>query len=73
MINITITNPNLESLLHQAYGDNMPLIEAEFARFIQETRIKQDIDIALQQLQTNESVLMEEAFKTIRSKYEEGI
>jgi len=70
MINITINNPELEALLHQAYGENAALVEQEFSRFIKETQIKRDVKSALQQIELNQTIAMDSAFRALRGKYE---
>jgi len=70
MINISITDPALETLIHRSFGDNQGLIEQEFTRFIQESQIKQDIKESIEQINAGKSVSIKDAFKSIRSKYE---
>lgn len=70
MINISITDPALETLIHQSFGNNQGLIEQEFTRFIQENQVKQDIKESIEQINAGKSVSIKEAFKSIRSKYE---
>jgi len=69
MINISITDPALETLIQQSFGDNQGLIEQEFARFIQESQIKQDIKESIKQINADKAVSIKEAFSSIRSKY----
>ena len=70
MINISITDPVLETLIHQSFGDNQKLIEQEFSRFIQETCINQDIKESVEQIDKGETVSIKDAFKSARRKYE---
>ena len=70
MINISITDPQLETLIHQSFGDNQQLIEQEFSRFIQESRIKKDINEAVEQIDAGEMVSIKAAFKSARSAYD---
>lgn len=70
MINISITDPALETLIHQSFGNNQGLIEQEFTRFIQENQVKQDIKESIEQINAGKSVSIKDAFKSIRSKYE---
>lgn len=70
MINISITDPQLETLIHQSFGDNQQLIEQEFSRFIQESCINKDIKESVEQIDTGETVSIKDAFKSVRSKYE---
>ncbi|MBT3811896.1 MAG: hypothetical protein HON51_00590 [Gammaproteobacteria bacterium] len=70
MINISITDPQLETLIHQSFGDNQQLIEQEFSRFIQESRIKKDIKDAVEQIDAGDTVSMKDAFESVRRKYE---
>ena len=69
MINISITDPQLETLIHQSFGDNHQLIEQEFSRFIQESRIKKDIKDAVELIDAGEMVSIKAAFKSARSAY----
>ena len=70
MINISITDPALETLIHQSFGDNQGLIEQEFARFIQESQIKKDINESIEQINAGKAVPIKDAFKSVRRKYE---
>jgi len=70
MINISITDPQLESLIHQSFGNNQQLIEQEFSRFIQDSRIKKDIQDATKQIDAGNTISMKDAFKSVRKKYE---
>ena len=65
-INYRPTTWNIDSPI---IGDNQQLIEQEFSRFIQESRIKKDINEAVEQIDAGEMVSIKAAFKSARSAY----
>jgi hypothetical protein len=70
MLTINIDNPELEQSIKQAYGDDKQTLANAFMEFIQQKRIKQDIDISIQQLDAGEGIPMEDVMKDIKAKYE---
>ena len=70
MLTINIDNPELEKSIKQTYGEDKQTLAKAFMEFIQQKRIKQDIDISIQQLDAGEGITMEEVMKDIKSQYE---
>jgi hypothetical protein len=70
MLNIQIDNYELERSIKQTYGENSHSIAKAFAEFIQHQKIKQDIDISVQQIESGKGIVLDQAIKEIRSKYE---
>ena len=69
MLNIQIDNPELERTIKQTYGENSQSIAKAFFDFIQQQKIKQDINISIQQLEQGESIPLNQAMNSIRDKY----
>ena len=70
MLTINIDNPELEESIKQTYGNDKQTLARAFVEFIQQKRIKQDIDISIQQLDAGEGIPMEDVMKDIKAKYE---
>ena len=70
MLTINIDNPELEQSIKQTYGNDKQTLARAFMEFIQQKKIKQDIDISIQQLDDGEGIPMEDVFKDIKSRYE---
>lgn len=70
MINITIDNPDIEQILEQTYGNNHGRLVKEFSQFIQSKKIKDDIDISIQQLEWGEGIKLADAFNRVKRNYE---
>jgi hypothetical protein len=70
MINITIDNPDIEQILEQTYGNNHGRLVKEFSQFIQSKKIKDDIDISIQQLERGEGIKLADAFNRVKRNYE---
>ena len=76
MLTINIDNPELEQSIKQTYGNDKQTLAREFMDFLQLTksqqkRIKQDINISIQQLDAGEGIPIEDVFKDIKSRYEQ--
>jgi hypothetical protein len=69
MISITIDNPDIEQILQQTYGTNYNRLVQEFSQFIQSAKIKDDINISLQQLERGEGIKFKDAFSQVKEKY----
>ncbi len=70
MLSIQIDNPELEKNIKQAYGDDTRSIARAFVEFIQQQKIKQDIGISIEQLESGEGIAFSDVMKDIRTKYE---
>jgi len=70
MLNIHIDNPELEKNIKQTYGEDTKSIAKAFFEFIQQKKIKQDVDISIEQLDTGEGIPLGEVMDSIRAKYE---
>jgi hypothetical protein len=70
MLNILIDNPEIEASLEQLYGVNTQSIAQDFADFVQQRKIKQDIGISISQLEAGEGMAMRDVMQAIRQKYE---
>ncbi len=70
MLNIEINNPELEENLKQLYGNNKQSLVTAFADFVQQRKIKQDIDISISQLDAGETLPLQDVIQALRKKYE---
>lgn len=70
MLNIQIDNPELEQSLKQTYGENSQSIVRAFAEFVQQQKIKQDIGVSIEQLETGQGIPLSQAINEIRASYE---
>jgi len=71
MLNIHIDNPELEKDIKQTYGDDTRSIASAFFEFIRQQKIKQDIGVSIEQLESGEGISLGDVMKDIRSKYEQ--
>lgn len=70
MLTIKIDNPKIEKSIQQTFGDDQQSIAKAFYKFVQQQRLKQDIDISIEQFDNGQGVSIKEAMNQIRSKYE---
>jgi len=70
MLNIQIDNPELEESLEQLYGVNKHAIAKDFADFVMQRKIKQDIGISITQIEAGEGLPLHDVMQAIRQKYE---
>lgn len=70
MLNIEIDNPELEENLKQLYGNNKLSIANDFADFVRQRKIKQDIGISITQIDAGEALPLQKVMAAIRQKYE---
>ena len=70
MMNISINNPDIESIIQETYGNNHNRLIEEFSQFIQTVKIKDEINVSIQQLEENKGIPLSEAFKQIKQNYE---
>ena len=70
MLNIHIDNPELEQDIKQTYGDDTKSIARAFFEFIRQQKIKQDIGVSIEQLESGEGIALGDVMKDIRAKYE---
>lgn len=70
MLNIHIDNPELEKNIKQTYGDDTRSIARAFFEFIHQQKIKQDIGVSIEQLESGEGISLGDVMKDIRAKYE---
>ena len=70
MLNIHIDNQELEQAIKQTYGDDTKSLARAFFEFIQQKKIKQDIGVSIEQLQSGEGIALRDMMKDIRGKYE---
>jgi len=70
MMNISINNPDIENIIQDTYGNNHKRLIEEFSQFIQTVKIKEEINLSIQQLEENKGIALSEAFKQIKQKYE---
>ena len=69
MLTINIDNPELEQSIKQTYGEDKQTLAKAFMEFIQQKKIKQDIEISIQQLDAGESIPMEDVMKDSNKQY----
>jgi len=70
MLNIQIDNPELEKFVRKNYGENTTSLAQAFMQFLQQQRIRQDVKIAMQQLDNQQGIPAKTAFEAVRSRYE---
>lgn len=70
MLNIQINDPDLELSIRQAYGNNTDSLARDFVAFIRQERIRDDIRVSIQQLDSGEGVPLKSVMQEIRSRYE---
>ena len=70
MLNIHIDNPELEENIKQTYGDDTRAIVRAFFEFVRQQKIKQDIGVSIEQLESGEGIRLGDVMKDIRTKYE---
>jgi hypothetical protein len=52
------------------YGENTTSLAQAFMQFLQQQRIRQDVKIAMQQLDNQQGIPAKTAFEAVRSRYE---
>lgn len=70
MLNIQINDPELELSIRQAYGNNTDSLARDFVAFIRQEKIRDDIRVSIQQLDSGEGVPLKAVMQEIRSRYE---
>lgn len=70
MLSITIDDSELESSLKQLFGDNDQAIATAFGEFLKQQQIKQEVGVAIEQLDAGQGVAFSTAIHEIRAKYE---
>ncbi len=70
MLNIRIDDPELEKSLKQSFGGDTRAIALAFSRFIQQQKIRQDIGVSIEQLESGEASALVDVVKDISAKYE---
>jgi len=70
MLSIQIDNSEVEENIKQTYGNDEKSLANAFFDFIQTKKIKQDIGISIQQLDSGESISLKETMNNIRKPYE---
>jgi hypothetical protein len=70
MLNIHIDNQELEQTIKQTCGNDSKSLSRAFFEFIQQKKIKQDIGVSIEQLQSGEGIALRDMMKDIRGKYE---
>ncbi len=69
MLNIQIDNPELEESLEELYGVNKQSIAKDFADFVLQRKIKQDIGISITQIEAGEGLPLRDVMQAVRQKY----
>ena len=70
MLCIQIDNSELEENIKQTYGSDEKSLANAFFDFIQTKKIKQDIGISIQQIDSGEAINLKETMDDIRKPYE---
>lgn len=70
MLNIQIDNPELEQFVRKTYGENTYPLAQAFMQFLQQQRIRQDVKVAMQQLDNQQGIPAKTAFEAVRNRYE---
>ncbi|MEA3413801.1 MAG: hypothetical protein U9R74_20060 [Pseudomonadota bacterium] len=70
MLNIHIDDPELEECIKQTFGEDTRSIARAFSKFIRQQRIKQDIGVSIEQLDTGGSAALGDVMRDIRARYE---
>ena len=70
MLNICIDNPELEKNIKQTFGDDTSSMAKAFFEFIHQQKIRQDIGISIEQLESREEIPLSDVMTDIRAKYE---
>ena len=70
MITIQVDNPEVESYLHETYGDNTQSMARAFAEFVHRKRVQNDITLSIQQLAEGKGVTLADAMSQLRQQYE---
>ena len=69
MLTITIDDPDLESSIRQAYGDNSRLLVDAFVEFLRQQRVREDIGVSIEQLDSGSSIPLAQVMAEIRRKF----
>lgn len=69
MLKTHSNNPNPETILKKANGDNSQSIDKAFLDFTYQQEIKQDVRISIEQLDTGQDISIEKVIRDIRAKY----
>lgn len=70
MLTIKIDNPELEQTLQELYGNQSDSIAGAFREFLLNQRIKQDVAVSVQQLDSGQGMDLHQAIRDTRAKYE---
>ncbi len=70
MLNIQIDDPELEERVRETYGDNVHAIAQDFMTFLRQERIKGDVGVSIEQLNSGNALPLGTVMQEIRAKYE---
>lgn len=69
MLSIEIDSPELEKSLRERFGNDTRSIADAFRAFVEQERIKQDVEVSISQLEAGEGVPLRDAMKEILTVY----
>ncbi len=69
MLTITIDDPDLGRSIRQAYGDNSRLLVDAFVEFLRQQRVREDIGVSIEQLDSGSSIPLAQVMAEIRRKF----
>ena len=69
MLTITIDDPDLERSIRQAYGDNSRLLVDAFVEFLRQQRVREDIGVSIEQLDSGSGIPLAQVMAEIRRKF----
>ena len=69
MLTIKIDDPDLERSIRQAYGDNSRLLVDAFVEFLRQQRVREDIGVSIEQLDSGSSIPLAQVMAEIRRKF----
>lgn len=70
MLNIRIEDPEIEKSIKQTYGEDPNTIARAFFEFVKQQKIKQDIGIAIEEIDDGKGIPLDEVIQDISGKYE---
>jgi predicted transcriptional regulator len=70
MLTLQINDQDIEQQVHQLYGENDSMLRQAFSQFLQEQRIKQDIEQSLIEIERGEVFELTDIMQQARLKYE---
>jgi hypothetical protein len=70
MLKFQIDDIELEETIQQNYGENTDVLVKDFAQFLKQRQIKEDIAVSIKQLDKAEGMKIAGVMEVLRSKYE---